>query len=288
MQQLLERKGIDSELVYIKSEGDTNTVTPLYEMGVEGIFTKALDIALLSETVDLAVHSMKDVPIGLAEGLQQAAVLERASFKDILVYKGDTGFMNNNQVAIIASSSVRRIAQWLHRFPSHTMVTIRGNVNTRLQKLEMNEWDGAIFAGAGLERINLRPENSIDLDWMLPAPAQGAIMLVCRADDLTTYQNVRSLNHRDTEICTRVERAFLKTLHGGCSSPVSALAEIESGKLLFKGSIASHDGSLFQRIEDSGPADETADIGHNAALQLINMDLQWIKDLLKKNGHGQD
>lgn len=283
VQQLLEAKGMATELVYIKSEGDLNTITPLYEMGVEGIFTKALDLALLNNTIDLAVHSMKDVPIVLAKGLKQVSVLERASYLDILVYKNDTSFMNVDQPATIASSSVRRIAQWLHKYPRHHMVTLRGNVNTRLKKLDQQPWDGAIFAAAGLERINLRPANSINLEWMLPAPAQGAIMLVCRDHDLTAYHNAKALNHVETALCTHIEREFLKTLHGGCSTPVSALAIIDHGELKFQGNIASHDGSELQGIELRRPLDNISSLGQDAATQLLNMNQPWIKKVLKKN-----
>jgi hydroxymethylbilane synthase len=283
VQQLLHARGIATELVYIKSEGDLNTITPLYEMGVEGIFTKALDIALLSNTIDLAVHSMKDVPVILARGLKQAAVLERASHIDILVYKENTSFLNVDQPATIASCSVRRVAQWLHRFPRHQMVSLRGNVNTRLKKLEEHHWNGAIFAAAGLERINLRPANSIDLDWMLPAPAQGAIMIVCRENDQDAFQCAQPLNHSETAICTRIEREFLKTLHGGCSTPVSALAVIERDELMFKGNIASHDGSRIQEIEETRPLDLIGSVGHDMAVKLLNMEQPWIRKLLKKN-----
>lgn len=283
VQQLLHEKGRATELVYIKSEGDLNTITPLYEMGVEGIFTKALDIALLNNSIDLAVHSMKDVPVTLAKGLKQAAVLERASYLDILVYKEDVSFMNVDQPATIASSSVRRIAQWLHRYPRHHMVSLRGNVNTRLKKLNDNEWDGAIFAAAGLERINLRPANSLNLEWMLPAAAQGAIIVVSRENDYDSLDTAQSLNHEETALCTYIEREFLKTLHGGCSTPVSALATIEQGELRFRGNIASHDGSHVQEIEETRTLERTSTLGNEMALKLLNMDQAWIKKVLNKN-----
>jgi hydroxymethylbilane synthase len=283
VQQLLDKKGIAAELVYIKSEGDLDTVTPLYEMGVEGIFTKALDIALLNNTIDLAVHSMKDVPVTLAKGLKQVAVLERASYLDILVYKEDVSFLNIDQPATIASSSIRRIAQWLNRYPRHQMVSLRGNVNTRLKKLAEHAWDGAIFAAAGLERINRRPANSLNLDWMLPAPAQGAIMVVGRENDNNSFHSSHSLNHTETALCTYIEREFLKTLHGGCSTPVSALVEFERGELRFRGNIASHDGSHVQEIEEARPADQAASFGHEMAVKILNMDEPWIKRVLNKN-----
>ena len=249
VQNLLREIGAPSELVYIKSEGDIDTVTPLYALGVTGIFTKTLDAALLSKRIDIAVHSMKDVPTQLAKGIQQAAVLERASYKDILVHKNGSEFLDDFQSkATIATSSIRRIAQWLNRYPNHSIENLRGNVNTRLRKVSEHNWQGAIFAAAGLERIHLRPENSLDLDWMLPAPAQGAIMIVCREDDHQSFEACKVFNHEHTALCTKVERDFLNTLMGGCSTPISALAEIKNDKIFFRGNICSKNGALTSEI----------------------------------------
>ncbi|MBL7763850.1 MAG: hydroxymethylbilane synthase, partial [Chitinophagaceae bacterium] len=179
VKDLLAASGYQSELTYIKSEGDIDLKTPLYEMGVQGIFTRSLDIALLNDKIDIAVHSMKDVPTQLPEGIVQAAVLKRGSYKDLLVVKGETSnvkatpiieklFTSHASTFTIATSSIRRKAQWLNKFPHHKIENLRGNVNTRLKKLDESNWSGAIFAAAGLERINLRPENSVELDWMLP------------------------------------------------------------------------------------------------------------------------
>ncbi|HEY8690472.1 MAG TPA: hydroxymethylbilane synthase, partial [Chitinophagaceae bacterium] len=221
VQTLLKDAGFSSELIYIKSEGDINTITPLYELGVQGIFTKTLDAALLNNKIDIAVHSMKDVPTQLAKGIKQAAVLKRASYKDVLVYNGELSMLSNelgyvdsqwsmvneNNFTIhhspftIATSSIRRKAQWLNRYPHHTFENLRGNINTRIKKLNQSNWNGAIFAAAGLERINLRPENSIDLNWMLPAPAQGAIMVVCREDDPFSFDACKLFNDEDTALC---------------------------------------------------------------------------------------
>lgn len=154
VQQLLHAQGVASELVYIKSEGDVDTVTPLYALGVQGVFTKALDAALLNNRIDIAVHSMKDVPVQLAQGIQQAAVLERASYKDIFVYNGDVSVISslletpaiNHSPFTLGTSSIRRKAQWLHRYPHHTIENLRGNVNTRLRKVAEKQ----------LERSNIR------------------------------------------------------------------------------------------------------------------------------------
>src|ERR1700749_1032869 len=150
VQHLLQQHHFQSELVYIKSEGDIDLHTALYEMGVQGIFTRSLDIALLNNTIDIAVHSMKDVPTQLSRGVMQAAVLKRGPVHDLLVYKGDTEFLlHKDSTAQIATSSIRRKAQWLHRYPNHQIHNLRGNVNTRLRKLSEESWQGAIFAQAG-------------------------------------------------------------------------------------------------------------------------------------------
>lgn len=270
VKELLEQAGIPALLVPIKSEGDIDLKTPLYEMGVQGIFTRSLDIALLNNTIDIAVHSMKDVPTQLPEGLQQAAVLKRGPVHDLLVYKNDTEFLRHrDSIARIATSSIRRIAQWLNKYPKHEMHNLRGNVNTRLRKLSEEPWDAAIFAQAGLERIRLRPEKSIVLDWMLPAPAQGAIMVVARSEDTRTLEHCQPLNDPDTALCTKIERDFLRILLGGCSTPVSALAEAEDGDIYFRGQLLSLDGRQKVEIEKILPLDMADGLGKIAAEELL-------------------
>ncbi|RWZ89050.1 MAG: hydroxymethylbilane synthase [Hydrotalea sp. AMD] len=270
VQTLLSKHHIQSELKHIKSDGDIDLVTPLYAIGVQGVFTKTLDAALLSKTIDIAVHSMKDVPTQLAKGIVQAAVLPRASYKDILVFKNNTDFLSDAQSnAIIATSSIRRKAQWLHHYPNHTIENLRGNVNTRLKKVAESNWDGAIFAAAGLERIALRPAQSMHLDWMLPAPAQGAIVIVCREDDTETFKKLNQLNDPNTELCTKLERDFLQTLMGGCSTPVSALATIENNEVYFKGNITSPDGKQQFKIEKKTTLSDTVNLGRLAAEELL-------------------
>jgi len=284
VQKLLKENGTESELVYIKSEGDIDTVTPLYALGVQGIFTKTLDAALLSGRIDIAVHSMKDVPTVLAQGIQQAAVLKRATYKDIFVYKDERdlrglGFEEGNWLSVnyastaepytIATSSIRRIAQWLHRYPNHQIENLRGNVNTRLRKVDESNWNGAIFAAAGVERIGVRPANSVDLDWMLPAPAQGAIMVVCRTGDDASWQACQSFNDADTALCTKIERDFLNTLMGGCSTPISALATVQNGEVVLKGNICSRNGAQMQELQMTAPTNEAAGLGIRAANELL-------------------
>jgi hydroxymethylbilane synthase len=285
VQSLLKNSGVASELVYMKSEGDVDTVTPLYALGVTGVFTKTLDAALLNNRIDIAVHSMKDVPVQLAQGIQQAAVLKRASHKDIFVYKNGIEFLNDfNSQAIIATGSVRRIAQWLHRYANHKIENLRGNVNTRLRKVEENKWNGAVFAAAGLERIHLRPEKSIDLDWMLPAPAQGAIVVVCREGDDYAFDSCQSFNDDATTLCTKIERDFLSGLLGGCSTPISALAQVKEEKVFFKGNIVSPDGKDKVEIEKEIALADASNLGFTAAKEILLKGGDPIVQLIRNKG----
>lgn len=282
VQQLLAKHGTASELVYIKSEGDIDLKTPLYEIGVQGIFTRSLDMALLNDRIDIAVHSLKDVPTQLPKGIVHSAVLKRGSYKDLLVYKGDVpSLLTQDAPLTIATSSIRRRAQWLNKYPHHSLDNLRGNVNTRLKKLEESNWHGAIFAAAGLERINLRPAQSFELDWMLPAPAQGAITVVCRENDKGVYESCRAFNDEPTELCTKIERDFLRALLGGCSTPISALAEIEGDKIFFKGNILSPDGKEKAEIEKILPVSEGKEAGKKLAEELLSNGGQKIADTLR-------
>lgn len=240
----LEEEGYQTELVPIKSTGDIILDKPLYELGITGIFTKNLDIAMLNGDIDIAVHSMKDVPTVLPKGIVQAAVLKRANHSDILVLKDTEEFMGQRE-GVIATGSLRRKAQWLNRYPTHEVVDLRGNVNTRLEKLEDNNWNGAVFAAAGLERIGKRPKGAISLSWMIPAPAQGAIMITALEEDTYSLEACEKINDRDTETCTRIEREFLNLLEGGCTAPIGALATIDEVEKMisFKGVLLSRDGS---------------------------------------------
>lgn len=282
---LLKKQGLPAELVFIKSDGDQDLKTPLYEMGVQGIFTRALDQALLNNRIDLAVHSMKDVPVVPARGLQQAAVLERASSKDLLVpqasFKDEVLLQSVKQVAapdqqqqtfpyIIATSSLRRKAQWLNRFPKSTLENLRGNVNTRLRKLEGSNWHGAIFAAAGLERISLRPANAIELDWMVPAPAQGAIMVAARLEDHVMLKHCKTLDHEATAFCVKAERDFLRTLKGGCTAPVSALCTISNETAYLHGQVLSTDGTQLIEVKMETPVHRSYSLGVDAALDVLD------------------
>lgn len=242
VQQQLENLGYQTVLIPVKATGDVLLDKPIHELGITGVFTRVLDIAMLNNKIDLAVHSLKDVPTVLPTGIVQAAVLKRGNVRDTLIFKDNEEFLSQKE-AVIATGSLRRKAQWLNRYPTHTIVGLRGNVNTRLQKLEDSEWNGAIFAAAGIGRIDLRPEEAINLDWMVPAPAQGAIMMTAREDDEEVRAICAEINHEETEICTTIERKFLNLLEGGCSAPIGALAFIKNEEVTFQGVLLSLDGS---------------------------------------------
>jgi len=263
----LESLGYTTQLVPVKSEGDLVLDKPLYEMGITGIFTKTLDVAMIKGTVDIAVHSMKDVPTQLPNGIVQTAVLERASSEDILVTKNEIDF---EKPCTIATGSLRRQAQWLNRYPHHKVVDLRGNVNTRLQKLKNNDWQGAIFAKAGLQRINLLPENFIDLSWMLPAPAQGAMVVVALENDKFCMEATSKLNDSSAEICTHIEREFLRTLEGGCTAPIGASAEIIGEEVLLRGCLFSLDGQTKLEIEKKGLTSKYQGFGKECATFILN------------------
>ena len=262
----LEALGHTTELVPVKSQGDLVLDKPLYEFGITGIFTKTLDVAMLTDQIDIAVHSMKDVPTALPHGIVEGAVLKRAHTQDILIHKG-TEFLQST--GTIATGSLRRKAQWLHKYPQHRVVDLRGNVNTRLQKLEDNDWNGAIFAAAGLERINLKPEAYIDLDWMIPAPAQGAMLVVAKEEDSYCRKALSALNHEKSEICVHIEREFLRTLEGGCTAPIGALATIQGDQIIFKGALFSIDGFKKFEVEKSVPVAERSTFGKICAQEIL-------------------
>ncbi|MCK5402037.1 MAG: hydroxymethylbilane synthase [Flavobacteriaceae bacterium] len=282
VQQQLENLGHKTELIPVKSTGDLVLNKPLYELGITGIFTRTLDIAMLNNDIDIAVHSLKDVPTILPKGIIQAAVLKRGNIRDTLVFKNNEEFLSQRE-AIIATGSLRRRAQWLNRYPTHTLVDLRGNVNTRLQKLEDNDWNGAIFAAAGLGRIGIRPKNAINLNWMIPAPAQGAVMITALDEDDFIKDVCANLNHGDTEICTTIERAFLNRLEGGCTAPIGAIAFIKDEQVSFQGVLLNKDGSKKIEISRTEKLGEHHKIATYCADYIIERGGKHLMDDLKKS-----
>ena len=280
VQKLLEELGHKTMLVPLKSTGDIVLDKPLYELGITGIFTRTLDIAMLNNDIDIAVHSLKDVPTILPKGIVQGAVLKRGNIRDTLVFKNNEEFLASKK-GTIATGSLRRRAQWLNRYPTHTVVDLRGNVNTRLQKLEDNDWDGAIFAAAGIGRLNLRPENAVNLEWMVPAPAQGAIMVAAMEDDETTRAILKEINHEDTQICTQIEREFLNKLEGGCTAPIGASAFIKNNEVHFHGVLLSKDGTKKVEVKRTKLLGEHHDLAEWSANYVIERGGKRLMDELK-------
>lgn len=260
----LQAEGHITELVLIHSEGDKVLDTPLPLISGKGIFTKALDDALLNGEIDIAVHSFKDIPTDLPEGISLGAILERENPADVIVCRNGIDFLNK-KTAIIATSSNRRKSQWLQRYPNHQMVDIRGNVGTRIQKLKDSDWDAAIFAAAGLIRLELENEIAQSLDWMLHAPAQGAVAVVYREGDEAVFNALQYLHHLETAACTLAERDFLNELSGGCSAPVGAEVHIEEGEMHFHGVVLDTEGKEKIEIELSKSLEEAQGIGREAA-----------------------
>ncbi|MDO1502269.1 hydroxymethylbilane synthase [Winogradskyella maritima] len=282
VQSQLEHLGHKSVLVPVKSTGDLVLDKPLYELGITGIFTKTLDIAMLNEEIDIAVHSLKDVPTILPKGIVQGAVLKRGNVNDTLVFKSNEEFLSARD-AVVATGSLRRRAQWLNRYPTHTVVGLRGNVNSRLEKLETNDWDGAIFAAAGIGRLNLRPENAINLGWMIPAPAQGAVMIAVLEADAEMREICTEINHEETEICTTIEREFLNRLEGGCTAPIGALAFIKNEEVNFKGILLSKDGSRKLEVTKVQPVGNHDGIAEFCADYIIERGGKKLIDQVKRS-----
>ncbi len=278
VQSHLSQINIHSVLVEITSDGDANQRTPLYAMGITGVFTKSLDVALLENRIDIAVHSMKDVPTVLCKGVKQAAVLKRGPAEDMLIALNDR---NWDDGAVVATGSLRRSAQWKNRYPHHQIVELRGNVQTRLDRLKSPGTDGIILAAAGIERLGIKPPFSQKLHWMVPAPAQGAIVVLCRAEDESLLESCQSFNHRPTQICTAVERQFLNTLEGGCTAPIGAFATVEESRINFQGVLLSIDGKLKLTIDDSCSIDFADTFGKTCAEAILKQGGQELMASIK-------
>lgn len=283
VQEELKALGQASELVLIESEGDKVLDTPLPLMGGKGVFTKALDDALLLGKIDIAVHSHKDIPTDLPEGITLCSVMERANPFDVLVVRKNTDFLNEEDYAgLIATSSNRRKSQWLDRYQKHSTCDIRGNVQTRIKKLRESNWDGAIFAAAGLQRLELDHEIAMVLDWMVPAPAQGAVAVVCREGDTNTENICKGFHHDETALCTRIERDFLNRLNGGCSAPIGAYAKVDDGLLKLHAIVMDPNAEIKIEVKLEKDAMLANNLGFEAAEYALEKGAKDIIDKLPK------
>lgn len=260
------------EICVMKTQGDMILDKSLMELGGKGLFTKELDTALLGNEVDICVHSMKDVPTWLPDGTILPCNLPREDTNDAFITK-DNEYKSIAELpdgAVIGTASLRRQAQILAQNPTLKCVNFRGNVQTRLRKLDDGVVDATLLAIAGLKRMSMDDCATSVLEWdeMLPAVAQGAIGIQCRSDDERSLKYIDALNHPDTKACVDCERAFLEALDGNCKTPIAGQAKIIDGKLQFKGLIAMPDGSLKYETESEGEIADAHDIGKAAGEKL--------------------
>jgi hydroxymethylbilane synthase len=261
----------DVPLSQVGSKGVFTKDVPLSQIGGEGVFTKEIQRALLAGDVDVAVHSLKDLPTVAVEGLVLAAVPVRGPTGDAFVSRRHASFDALPRGAMIATSSERRRAQALHRQPNLLLVDIRGNVETRLRKLEERNLDGLILAQAGLERLGLADAITEVLDWMLPAVGQGALGLECRADDRASVELVAQINHPPSCQAVLAERAFLRTLQGGCQVPIGAAAAVANDILTLRGVVLASDGSRRIKRTVRGSPSAAEELGCQLAMKLLDI-----------------
>src|SRR5688572_31893752 len=258
----LRQRGVEVELVLISTQGDVKT-GPLGQIGGQGLFTKEIQRALLDRQIDLAVHSLKDLPTAEVAGLSLAAVPERESIADVLVCNSAKSLPELPEKARVGTGSLRRRAQLLHQRPDLQMLEIRGNVETRLRKLDQGEYDALVLAQAGLHRLGLdaRSASVIPLSVMLPAVGQGALGIETRADDTSTRRVLAPLNHEPTYQAVTAERTLLATLRGGCLAPVGGWGRVANSLLHLDGVVLSGDGRQRIVASSSGPPSSAADLG---------------------------
>ena len=265
----LQNNNYKTDITPIISTGDKNLTEPLYAMGITGVFTKDLDIALLNKDVDIAVHSLKDIPTQLPENIEIIAVLKRDYPQDVLVRKSTSKNKELHELKV-ATSSLRRRAFWAKHYPETEFCDIRGNVQTRLQKLEDQDFDATLFSLAAIERMGLSVDYEF-LPMMISAPAQGVVAVCARADDHEIKALFEEVNDRKTRICIEVERNFLRTLEGGCTAPIGAFAEInDKDEVRFVGRLCSLDGKNCLEIDEIFTWNDQDNFGEQLAHKILN------------------
>ena len=268
----LKQFGVHVELVDITTSGDEQQVGPIASLGTQGVFTKEIQSAVLDGRVDLAVHSLKDLPTETVDGLVLAAVPEREAIADAFVSGDGSGLDSLAEGARVGTGSLRRQAQLLHLRPDIQVSGIRGNVDTRLKKLDTGEYDAIVLATAGLIRLGLadRISELLEPPKMLPAVGQGALGLECAVDNKPVLEVVGRLNHSESRSAVDAERAMLAMLHGGCSAPVGAWGRIEGNRLLLDGLVASLDGKNILRASIVGETFDSQSLGKQLADELLS------------------
>ena len=279
VEQKLQNLGYETLLVPVLSSGDKNLNQPLYSLGITGVFTKDLDIALLNNEIDIAVHSLKDVPTILPQNIEVSAVLERDFPQDVLVRKSSS---KNKDLAElkIATSSLRRRAFWSEKFPNTHFSDIRGNVQTRLKKLEEGDFDATLFSLAGIKRMEMELEYEM-LDFMISAPSQGVVAIASRIDDVETRKILQKINHEETQICVEIERNFLRTLEGGCTAPIGAIAKFEDNKIYFKGKLNALDGAKTLNLVEEFDYNDYENFGEKFAKIILEKGGKEMMEVIK-------
>lgn len=286
IRRLLEssHEGLECEVVGMTTEGDRNKVSPLSQMGGKGVFVKELETALFDGSVDIAVHSMKDVPGELPSGLEIAAMAERADPRDAFVSNNFTSLSDLPEGARVGSSSLRRVLQLKAAFPGLEFLELRGNVDTRLRKLDEGQYDAIILAVAGLERLGLadRVTAAIAADVSIPAAGQGAVGVECRSDDNETKSLLDTINHEATWQCVDAERRVTKMLGATCNLPIAAYAEIRDSRFLLSGYVSDIAGDQVIRKTREGSVDEATQLAESLGQDLLD---QGAAALIEKSGH---
>ena len=277
----LKTLGFETEIVPIISSGDKNLNQPLYALGITGVFTKDLDIALLNKEIDIAVHSLKDVPTQLPHNIQISAVLERDFPEDVLVRNDDSEPLDIEALKI-ATSSLRRRAFWLKEFPETEFADIRGNVQTRLKKLDDGIADATIFSLAGIKRMNLDITYE-QIPFLLQAPSQGVVAIASLSDNDKLNERLKTISHKETEICVTIEREFLKTLEGGCTAPIGAKAEMLDGQIRFIGRLCSLDGKNCIETDEIFDWNDSENFGEKIALEVLKNGGKELMDEIRKS-----
>ena len=276
----LQNLNYTTDIIPVLATGDKNLTQPLYTLGITGIFTKDLDIALLNNEVDIAVHSLKDIPTELPENIEIIAVLERDYPQDVLVRKKDAETLELHDLKI-ATSSLRRRAFWLKEFPDTEFSDIRGNVQTRLNKLEELDFDATMFSLAAIERMGLHVDYE-HLPIMISAPAQGVVAVCSRRDDAEIKEIFKDINHKPTQICIEIERNFLNTLEGGCTAPIGAFAEInDKNEVRFIGRLCSLDGKNCIETDEIFEWNEHENFGKILAQKVLQNGGRELMDQIK-------
>jgi hydroxymethylbilane synthase len=263
---------VKTELVKMVTRGDKILDAPLAKIGGKGLFVKELEQGMLEGAADIAVHSMKDVPVEFPEGLHLATILQREDPTDAFVSNQYASFAELPENARIGTSSLRRQCQIKERFPNAEIISLRGNVNTRLAKLDAGDYDAIILASAGLKRLGMaeRITQCLPTEVSLPACGQGAIGIECRVDDAEINKLLSALHDNDTGLCVRAERAMNARLNGGCQVPIAGFAELKNNQLFMRGLVGSPDGSVLYRSKRSAAVDDAQMLGQWIAEDLLS------------------